>query len=329
MRGWVAVRRGGIVESVHEIIATAVSDAGEILTLGNADTVTFLRSSAKPFQTTGFLLSGARDEFPVTEADIALITASHSGEPIHTERVAELLAMAGLGPEHLLCGAHMPYDDETAKALTGPPTTLHSNCSGKHTGMLLQAVHEKLDLQYLPPDHPIQVRNRATVAAFADMEPEQLGVGVDGCGVPTFALPVRRMALAYRRLAKPEGLPDALGRASREVLRAMARHPRLVSGRGRFGTDVMTAFGGRLAAKGGAEGVFCAVFPEDGSAIALKVADGSSRPIPVAFTAIVKRLGLAGRADEGALKALGDVEIRNVAGRVVGDMEMHFEDTSA
>lgn len=321
-----AVRRGGIVESVHEIYASVLSDDGEILALGNPDTVTFLRSSAKPFQTTGFLLSGARDAFDIKEADIALITASHSGEPIHTERVAELLAMAGLGPEHLLCGAHIPYDEETARTLSGPPTALHSNCSGKHTGMLLQAVHEKLDLQYLPAEHPIQVRNRAVVATFAGMAPEELGVGVDGCGVPNFALPIRKMAEAYRRLARPDGVPEAMGRASVEVLRAMTRHPRLVDGRGRFGNNLMTAFRGRLAAKGGAEGVFCAVFPEDGTALALKVADGSPRPIPTAVVAILKHLGLDRRADTALLDPLGAVAVKNVAGRVVGDMEMHFEE---
>lgn len=326
MRGRVEVVRGGVVESVHAFHAAVVSQAGELLRVGTPETVAFFRSSAKPFQTVGLLLSGAGDAFRLDERDLALTAASHAGEGVHTAGVEALLEKAHLTKEHLLCGAHAPYDKETAEALPGPPTTLHSNCSGKHAGMLLQAVHEGWSLDYLDPDHPVQVRNRAVVASFAGMAPDRLGLGVDGCGVPTFALPVTHMARAYLRLARPAGLPAAWREAAGRVLRAMVRHPRLVGGRSQFTTRAMEALEGRMMAKGGAEGVFCGVLPGAGIAFALKVADGSHRAVPPAAVGLLDHLGLLDPRQKEALLAFGHPPLRNVAGRSVGEIRPVLSD---
>lgn len=327
MRGFVDVVRGGLVESVHEVHASVVSSSGEQFRLGDPDLCRpFFRSSAKPFQTIGLLLSGAAERFSLGPEDLALISASHAGEGIHTERVQGYLKAMGLTADRLLCGAHPPYDRETAASLSGPPTPLHSNCSGKHSGMLFQALTEQLELDYLSPDHPIQVRNREIVAAFAGLDPAELGVGIDGCGVPTFAFPVRKMAESYLRLVRPEGLAPALQKAAPRVVDAMRQHPYLVGGRGQFSTALMEATKGRWMAKGGAEGVMGVTAPQEGIAMVLKVADGSPRAVPTATLAILSRMELLTPEEEETLALWGRPPLKNVAGRTVGEIRMVIGD---
>src|SRR6478672_512918 len=210
----VEVRRGAITESRHRGHITAVEPDGTIVSyLGAPETVTFLRSSAKPFQALPLVVSGAADHFGFTDEEVALACASHNGEPIHTVIVASMLEKIGLGPEALKCGVHEPYSAKAAADLRASgksPTPLHNNCSGKHAGMLAVARHLSAPIEtYDHPENPVQLAIGRVVAQFSGIPLEDLSVGTDGCGVPVFGITVKAMALAFARLVSPPEEFDA------------------------------------------------------------------------------------------------------------------------
>jgi L-asparaginase II len=317
----VEVVRGEIVESVH-VGHVAMADAhGRLLKAGGEpETVTFYRSVAKPFQTMALILSGAVDAFGFGPEEIAIVTSSHNGERVHTEAVTRILDRIGLDASALMCGAHAPWDRETAEALTGPPSPLHSNCSGKHAGMLAEARHLGLDLSYLDLEHPVQQRVLDVLTVMTGRRREEIGVAVDGCGVPSFAVPVASMAASYARLAAPAALPGTYQDAAQRVVAAVTQHPYLVAGRGRFDTDLMQATGGRILSKSGAEGVAAVAVPSLGIGIAFKVADGQSRALPPIMTAVLRQEGLIDADEAARLEPYAHPAVPNVAGRVVGEI---------
>src|SRR6185436_4056762 len=188
----VEVRRGSIVESRHRGAIVATEPDGRIIKqLGDKSLVTSTRSTIKPIQAIPFITSGAADHFSVDERELAVVCASHEGEPIHTETIAGMLARAGLDESSLRCGAQIPYHVETAKKLeaSGQPfNQLHNNCSGKHTGMLMTAVLRDLPLEdYVLSEHPVQREIISTFARLADVD-ESLPMAIDGCSAPTFGV---------------------------------------------------------------------------------------------------------------------------------------------
>ena len=261
----VLVRRGAIVEAVHRVHAVAVRDGAVVEACGDPGLVSFLRSSAKPFQ--ALPLARARED--LDGRDLAIASASHLGRPEHVAAVEALLAKAPASAEELECGAD--------------PTKLRHNCSGKHAGMLALCAARGWERSgYRLAGHPVQDGCRAEVAAAAEVEPDELPTAVDGCGVVTFALPLERMARMFSRLERLE--------AGAVVARAMRAHPELVRGGSATDTVLMQRLKG-WTAKGGAEGLFCAAGP-DGLGVALKVEDGSSRPLGPAVAAFLARLGV-------------------------------------
>ncbi len=318
--------RGPLVETVHRgDVAVVDADGRSRCSAGDPRMKrAFLRSAAKPFQAMPIVYTGAAERWGFDDADLAIFSASHSGEPVHTDRVASLLARIGLGVEDLRCGAHAPLDAKTARAMRESfeaPTALHSNCSGKHSGMLALALHLGADTAgYLEPDHPVQREILASVARMAGEDPASIPLGVDGCGVPCFGLTVFQAGLAFARLAEPGSLAEPYRAAAARVRDAMRAHPYLVAGRGRFDTDVMTAGAGRVVAKGGASGVQ-GIGVEGGIGIAVKIEDGGSPPYSQAAVAAIEALRQVGALGDPALSALGDharPKIRNIAGREVG-----------
>ncbi len=322
----VELRRGGLLESVHRIDAVVVGMGGVIWqSPGAADSVTFMRSAAKPFQALGLITSGSQERFRFGSEEMALAAASHYGTAEHTRVVSTMLERCGLTVGDLRCGAHPPYDKDAAAALSGPPTALHSNCSGKHAAMLAQCVAAGWDLDYLPLAHPVQQRNRDAVAAFAELEVESIGTGTDGCGVPTFRLPLAAIAVAFRNLVRPTEQTPALADAAARITGAMRAHPYLVGGHGVFGSELMAASGGQLVAKGGAEGLIGIGLGEAGLGIAVKVADGSSRAVAVAAMAVLDRFDLLPPAAGEALASYRRPVVLNVAGHPVGELVPAFD----
>jgi L-asparaginase II len=335
----VEVLRGEIVESRHRGHVVAVDSTGGVIArLGEPEFVTFLRSSAKPFQAIPLVATGAADRFGFTEKEIAIACASHNGEAIHTETVAGMLMKIGLDPSALKCGVHEPFSAEVAESLRSEglrPTVLHNNCSGKHTGMLALALHLGAPVKtYDQPDNPVQQLIARAVSDFSGVSVEEIAMGVDGCGAPVFGVPVTAMALMYARLAAtPEEWSDeTTRRAARRIFRAMTMHPEIVGGRAeRLDTKVMQAGRGIIVSKVGADGVYTAgVLPSErwprGLGLALKIEDGEdrrSRP-----TVVIETLRQLGVLDDEGIEALAPYSrfpIRNHRGDLVGEVRASFE----
>lgn len=326
----VELTRGPLVEAIHRGDLAVVRADGTLVASAGTPLrkVTYWRSSAKPFQAMPLVYTGAAERFGLDDADLALCSASHQGEPMHTERARSILERIGCGVEALRCGVHVPYDGATAARLRASgeaPTALHNNCSGKHAGMLVLAAHLGAPLDgYLAPDHPVQREIAANVARLTGLP--EVPAATDGCGVPCFALSVERMAFAFARLVEPAGLDEPYAGAARTIARAMRAHPALVAGTARFDTDLMREAGGRIVSKGGASGVQC-VGIEGGLGLALKIEDGAVTPGHSRGVATIEALRQLGVLDDRAaerLAAHARPQLRNVAGTVVGEARPAF-----
>ncbi len=316
--------RGGHPENVHHGSFAVVDRAGRVLAkAGDVDTPVFTRSSLKPFQAMP-LIARSAERLGLDEADMALLCASHNGEPEHVARVAALLARVGADESALACGAHEPYVFRF-NGLT-PPTgerygPLHHNCSGKHAGMLLLAETLGAPLAgYLAPDHPAQREIARCVSHWSGLPEAALVRGLDGCSAPNFALPLRSLAQAFARLASPEPDPE-YGQAPRRIARAMSRHPHLVSGRGRNDLFLMRAGRGDWVSKVGADGVQALASFNRGIAIAAKCGDGQLTPLMVALVAALEQLGwIDDGVDREELGRLLPPPMKNAAGAEVGEL---------
>ena len=333
----VEVTRGAITESRHRGHIVAIEPDGRIAAfLGAPETVTFLRSSAKPHQAIPLVASGAADQFGFSDEEIALACASHSGEPIHTEVAASMLRKIGLGPEALRCGVHEPFSPEVTRKLResgAEPDVLQNNCSGKHAGMLALAKFLGAPVEtYDQPDNPVQLAIGETVSQFSDIDVEDIAVGVDGCGVPVFGVTMRAMALMYARLVAPPADFEAATRsACARIVAAMTAHPELVGGsKNRLDTEMMRATRGSLISKVGAEGVYtagvlpCETWP-NGLGLALKIEDGDDhRARPTVVIESLHQLGVLSDDARDAVAKYAFFPIRNRRGEVVGEVHPAF-----
>jgi len=338
-RPLVEYTRGGIVESVHNGAIAVVDAHGRLVAAyGDPSAVVFLRSSAKPFQTLPLLESGAAEAFALPQREIAFTCASHLGMDMHAEAAASLQARIGASERDLLCGTHEVPDPPTARRLVlagQKPTPNRHNCSGKHSGMLVQARHRDLPLaDYINPRHPIQQTILATFAEMVGLSQEQVVVGVDGCSAPNFAVPLFNGALAFARLADPSDLPRPRADALRTVFYAMTAYPEMVRGPGGLDTELMRRRPGLLVTKGGAEGyqgmgiVPGALRPNSPAlGVAIKVADGAGRALPLVALEVLRQLGLFAEADFEALAEFNYAPretLHNFRGLVVGEARPAF-----
>jgi L-asparaginase II len=318
--------RGTLTECLH-LGAVAVADARGTLhaSAGAADLVTYLRSAAKPFQALVVVESGAADAFGLGPRELAVIAGSPLCEPEHVAIVQDILGRLGLGEQALRCGAQPPLAGAAARALAAAgeaPRPVHHDCSGKHAGMLAVCVHGGWPTErYLDAAHPLQHLNRGAIADLAGLRPDAVGVGVDGCGVPTFAISLRAMARVYALLATPSGLPPARAAALARVRDAMRAHPFLVGGTRRLDTEIPLAAGEPLVVKGGADGVHCAGLVGAELGIALKVIDGSPRAVGPAFLAALRQLDWLDAAALEALAYHARTPIRNSRDEPVGEVQ--------
>jgi L-asparaginase II len=333
----VQIKRGAITESRHRGHVAAVEPDGKsIATLGAPENVTFLRSSAKPFQALPLLLTGAAERYGFTDREVALACGSHNGEPIHTELAASMLRKIGLGPEALRCGAHEPYGTEAARELHErgeQPSALHNNCSGKHSGMLAVALHLGAPIEnYDSPENPVQKMIAEVVARFSDVAVTDMAVGIDGCGAPIFGLTVKAMALAYAKLVAP---PASFDKATRDacdrIVRVMSAYPELIGGTSeRLDTEIMRAAPGRIISKVGAEGVYtagirpCEAWP-NGFGLAIKIEDGDDkRARPTVVIESLRQLGVLRDESLEAVAKYAFFPVRNRRGEVVGEISASF-----
>lgn len=317
----VELTRGKLVESIHRGAIAIADGAGALtLALGDVDAPIYPRSSLKPIQALPLVETGAADAFGLGEEEIALACASHSGEPMHTERVARWLKRIGCGESDLACGPHpVRYEPVWHQMLARgeQPTRIHNNCSGKHTGFLTVARHLGVPVAgYVKRDHPVQQAVARALADLAGIDAD-MPWGVDGCAAPNFALPLSAFARALAKMADPSALPEPRAQAARRIVAAMTAHPELVSGTGRACATLMRAGRGRVAVKTGAEGVFAAIVPETGLGIALKIDDGAARASETAIATLLEKLGLL--HGDAAAHALACGPVINTRNAVVGE----------
>lgn len=321
-------KRGNFIESSHQIEAVVVDRAGRlILAKDRPHYRTFWRSGAKPFQILPFLAHGGMEKFNLSERELAVMVSSHSGEDFHLRLVQSILSNMGLSPEILACGASEPLDTTISRELYKegrPYSALHNDCSGKHSAMLGLALLTGAPLAgYTDPGHQVQRMIRYAVAQSAGLAESEMDEGVDGCGVPTFCLPLYNMALAYARLSNPtdEDWQDRRGDVTR-VRDAMRNNPDCIGGRGRFETVLMEVTGGRLIAKLGAEASFCIGSCSTGQGLVFKVIDGGRRALEHFGIHVLKRLDWITSEEEAALLMQFPPEILNDHKRVVGAVEV-------
>lgn len=330
----VSVSRGPLVESEHRVHAVLADTDGKVLArAGEPERRTYWRSAAKPLQALPFLAVGGPTTYDLTPADVAVMCASHHGEPAHVRQVQHILAAADLSEESLQCGVHPPLDKAAALRLEEagePPSAVHNNCSGKHAGMLAHTRLLGADLStYLHPSHPVQRRILEVVSAFSGVAEEDVRVGADGCGVPVFGLPLTAMARAYALLAVPD-VADALrlsftsdvGGAAKGVAHAMKTHPHLIAGTGSLNTEVQEALASEVVVKGGAEGVY-SLGHSSGWGLLIKVEDGAQRASGPCLVEILLALGLISEDDE-RWQSFRTPTVTNHAGREVGEIRVHL-----
>lgn len=351
MSGYVPVlevTRGSVVESQHYGAAAVVDSGGRLLaSVGDPYLVTYLRSSAKPFQALPFIEGGGDQMFHLTSKEIAIICSSHDGSNEHLQVIREIQEKVGVQESDLLCGAHLPFHWPTQLELLRrgePPSPNHNNCSGKHTGMLAHARLRGWPISdYINPEHPVQQVILQTIAEMTGLPADKIAVGIDGCSAPTFALPLYHAALGFARLCDPRGLSLERAAACRRIVSSMIAHPVMVGGEGRFDTRLMEVGAGRILAKVGAEGYLCiGILPgalgadSPGIGIALKIADGDislrrangdsyNRARPSFALEILRRMGYLSQAELEALADFGPVRpVTNVRKLVVGEIRPAF-----
>lgn len=333
------VTRGDTVESIHYGAAVVVDTTGSIIAhIGKPEAVTFLRSTAKPIQALPLFEAGGSLNFNMTQAEIALVCASHSGTDEHVAALQGLHSKVGITEDDLMCGVHPPYHQKSALALQAlgeEPTPSRHNCSGKHTGMLaLARLNGWPTEDYLEPSHPVQKAILDSFAGICALSPEQVLLGTDGCSAPNFATPLQNAAQGFARLADPSSLSDARAAACREITSAMIAHPYMVAGPDRFDTLLMQVAGGSMFSKAGSEAFQgIGLLPdalEPGSpalGIAVKISDGDpkGRASKAVSLEILRQLGALSETQLKDLHAFGPVKpIRNWRKLVVGEARPRF-----
>lgn len=322
----IEVVRGGVVESSHAV-SIAVADAGgqTLTSVGDPTALTYYRSAAKPMQALPLVEEGVVERLGLTPEEVALCCASHEGEEAHVEGARSVLAKAGVSEEFLACGAHPPYSPSAAERLFRAgraPERIHNNCSGKHAGMLALAKVMGWPVEgYHLAEHPLQRRMLAEIERWTGLAESDIPLGVDGCGVTCFAVPLDVMASSFARFASAAHRRE--GAAT--VVDAMTAHPFMVGGTDRACTDVMAVAEGRAFVKLGAEGVYGGGIPSQGLGFAIKVPDGGRRAVEVVLVHLLEQIGVFDSDSVARLSAHANPAVRNTRGEVVGEIRARLD----
>ena len=319
----VEVTRGNQVESIHRGHIVVADSRGTILfRVGNPQSVICFRSCGKPLQALPIITSGAADRFHLTPAELAVMSGSLSGQDFHVTTIKSILDKIGLAAGFLDCGIHRPSHRQTARKMQqegGKPTPLHNNCAGKHVAMLTLCVYHGWPLEnYISPDHPVQQLILDTVSSLTEVPVEQIGIGIDGCGVPVFFLPLVRLAQAYAKLTSRED-----GAISR-LMEAALSNPEMIAGNERICTDIMLTLGKKVFAKTGAEGGYAMSLMEKGLGVGIKIEDGNNRALNPVVVEVLRQLEVLSREDEKSIETYHHPLIANHRKEVVGAINAQF-----
>src|SRR5262249_18588916 len=321
----VEVMRSAVVESRHSgAVAVADADGGAVLALGDVDRPVLPRSAVKALQALRLIETGAADRYGFTDQELALACASHSGESGHVAAAQSMLGRIGLDASYLRCGAHPPMHVPSATALyraRTEPTALHNNCSGKHAGFLcLNRMLYADPRGYIEPDHPVQREVKGTIESMTGTSIPDERRAVDGCSVPTWAVPLKHLALGFARFGTGNGLAPERSKAAARLRAACAAHPWYVAGTGRFCTDVMQRLRAPAVVEVGGGGGYCGGLPERGLGIAVKCDDGGARAAEIVMGMLIVRFGMLSEAERASLDHLVRPTLRNWNGIAIGEL---------
>ena len=319
--------RAGHVENIHRADVAAVNCKGEVVaSIGNAYLPMFWRSAAKPFQALPFVKNGGLEKYGITEEELALLVSSHSGEENHVALVRKILAKLGLDESVLDCGVVRPMSGKAFKKIIAAGEKVlpvHNACSGKHSQIIALAMMLGVPYEgYTKPDHAAQKVIFKHVAMASKMPEDKLEIGIDGCGVPVFYLPIYNMSLAYARLSTPtKGDWGEYEFAAMKIRDAMSKYPQVVSGTGRIDLAVSEVTGGRIIAKIGADAVYCLAVKDGDLGITFKIEDGSFAAVTPMTIATLKYLDLLTRDEVAQLDKLFPPVLKNHRGEIIGTIE--------
>ena len=319
----VEITRGPRVESFHRGSIAIVDADGEVrLGLGDVAAPVFPRSAIKIFQALPLVESGAADRAGLSDAELALACSSHNGEEGHVAAARSILAKSGATERALECGPQWPAlgpDQDRLRRDHAQPSALHNNCSGKHAGFVCAVKHLGYPLEgYVREDHPLQVQIHAILTELTGASLGADVCGIDGCSIPTWAIPVERLAAAFAKVASGSDLAPGRAAALKRLRKACAAHPFEVAGTDRFCTDVMGHFGAVAYVKTGAEGVYCAALPDLGLGVAIKIDDGATRGSEAVIAAVLQTLVARSSEDRSFLDRWARQPVETRRGVVAG-----------
>ena len=325
----VRVYRGKTVESIHYGSVAVVDSEGKLVySFGNPYFVTYLRSSAKPFQVIPLITSGAAKKFGLSQKEIVIISGSHNGQKIHTDTVKSILKKIGLSEKNLQCGVHIPHY-YTANNIIPPPgkkfTQVNHNCSGKHAGMLGLCVYFGWDIKnYRDKNHPVQKMILKAISEICQYPEKKIGIGIDGCGVPVHAMPLYHMALGFSNLVNYSSKDYNTAESNKLIVDSMKKYPEMVSGEGRLDLSLAMASKNNILAKAGGEALSCSGILSKGLGMAVKIADGGQRAIGPAVIETLSQTGLLSRKQIGRMNKFSYPIIKNFRGDEVGFVRAEF-----
>ena len=322
--------RAGHVENIHRADMAAVNCKGEVVaSIGNENLPMFWRSAAKPFQALPFVKNGGLERYKITDEELALLVSSHSGEENHVSLVRGILSKLGLDESVLDCGVVRPMSGKAFKKLISAGEKVlpvHNPCSGKHSQIIALSMMLGIDYKgYTQPNHEAQKVIFKHVAMAARIPEEKLEIGIDGCGVPVFYLPIYNMSLAYARLSTPKlGNWGEYELAATKIRNAMSKYPQVLSGTGRIDLAVSEVTNGRIIAKIGADAVYCLAVKDGDLGITFKIEDGDYSAVNPMTIAVLKHLDLLTKDEAAELDKKFPPVLKNHRGEVIGTIEAVF-----
>jgi len=301
--------RNHVIERQHFGFIKLIDFNGQVIfQIGeDFDTPIFLRSAAKPFQASLLIKSGAYQKFNLTQEELAVCSASHSGTKDHTELVLSVLKKIGLAEKNLLCGVHPPLDTEIKNSLIKKnisPSEIHNNCSGKHAAMLAVCIAKNWNIQnYTDFEHPLQKEITNQIANFCQISEKEIILGIDGCSAPVHALPLKNMGLGFLNLFLDEKY--------RNLKESFEKFPTLIGGKNRLDTEIIQASSGRLISKNGAEGLSITIHPEKKLALVIKIIDGDMPARAITVKEALFQLGWLSKSPNKEILSLNNIIVGN------------------
>jgi len=327
----VKIYRGNLVENIYRGDITIVDRKGRLIfSVGDSKKITYWRSAAKPIQVLPVIYSGAADKYGLTEKEIVIMTSSHSGQEKHIKLIYSILSKIGLNEGDLLCGAYPAFYKSTAESLPQNKVnvkSIYNPCSGKHIAQLTLCQYYGWGINdYYKLKHPVQQMILNVVAKMTEYPKERIYLGIDGCGVPVFGLPIKNMSYAYERMVNWEILDSEYQQASKRIVMSMTKYPEIVGGTGRFDTDLIRVSEGKLLAKSGADGVFCiGVRNENGMGITIKMESGNMKLLPLVVVQILYQLKILSTEKLNKLKKYCPLWVKNYRNEKVGKFISDFK----